>query len=120
MSASRPGGTLEIRLAQLLRIGTYGAVILVGLGTALMVINGRSPLDVAPPLDPSRLVSDVLGGRPAGFIWLGVLLALATPTARVIAALRAFIRAGEREMTIVAGSILIVIALGVVAGTAGG
>ncbi|HET9435617.1 MAG TPA: DUF1634 domain-containing protein [Candidatus Limnocylindrales bacterium] len=109
---SRPGA-LEARVGRLLRIGTYGAVALIGIGVVLMLASGRSPLDVAPPLDPARLLADVAALQPAGFVWLGVLVVLATPAARVVVALLGFFRAGEREMAAVAVIILAVIALGV-------
>ena len=55
--------------------------------------------------------------QPAAFVWLGVLVILATPAARVVTALIGYLRKGEREMAIVAVLILAVIALGVIAST---
>jgi uncharacterized membrane protein len=116
-----PGpGRLEDRIARLLRIGTYTAVALVAVGVILLIAAGRSPLEVAPVLDPGAILGDLAKLRPAPFLWLGIFVVLATPSARVIAALAGFVRAGEREMAFVAALILAVIALGVVVGTAGG
>jgi uncharacterized membrane protein len=84
-----------------------------------MVIDGRSPLEVAPSLDLGRLPADLATLQPSAFLWLGVLLVLTTPPARVLAALIGYLRRSEREMAIVAAFILVVIALGVVAGTTG-
>jgi uncharacterized membrane protein len=120
VSRDRTGIALEARIARLLEVGTNAAMILISIGVLLMGLTGRSPRDVAPSLDPSRLLDDIIEIRPSGFIWLGVLLLLATPTARVATALVGFVREGEREMALVAGTILAVVALGVVAGTAGG
>lgn len=114
--APRP---LEARVSLVLKVGTYAAVGLVAIGVALMTLDGRSPLDVAPALDPGRLPGDIAALRPSGFLWLGVLLVLATPSARVLVALVGYLRRSEREMALVALLILIVIALGVVAGTSG-
>jgi uncharacterized membrane protein len=111
---------LEGRVARLLRLGTYAAVILLAIGVALMLATGRSPLDAAPGLDPGSLVADVFSGQPAGFLWLGLLVVLATPAARVAVAVVGFARAGDTRMAIVAVLILLVIALGVVLGTIGG
>ncbi|HYX11030.1 MAG TPA: DUF1634 domain-containing protein, partial [Candidatus Acidoferrum sp.] len=52
--------------------------------------------------------------RPAGFLWLGLIAVVATPTARVAASLIGYARRGERAMAVVAVLILIVIAMSVV------
>jgi uncharacterized membrane protein len=115
----RSGGRLEARIASLLTIGTYAAVGLLATGVVLMLAMGLNPLDQAPDLDPGGLLADVAALRPAGFLWLGLIALIATPSARVVAALVGYARAGEREMTIVAGLILAVIALGVAVGLGG-
>jgi uncharacterized membrane protein len=53
----------------------------------------------------------VLALRPAGFIWLGLAVVVATPAARVLAALVGYARQGDRAMAVVAALILAVIAL---------
>jgi uncharacterized membrane protein len=110
--------SLETSIARLLTIGTYVSVGLIAIGAVLLIGSGRSPLDAAPALDPGRLVTDLLGLQPAGFLWLGILGVVATPAARVAAALVGFFRSGERAMALVAAAILIVIAIGVATGTA--
>ena len=114
-----PVNRLEATVSTVLKVGTYAGIALIALGVVLMVIDGRSPLDVAPSLDPGRLPADLAALHPSAFLWLGVLLVLATPPARVLAALIGYLRGSEREMAIVAALILVVIALGVVAGTTG-
>jgi uncharacterized membrane protein len=47
-------------------------------------------------------------------IWLGLALVIATPSARVAAALLGYARRGERGMSVVAVLILVVIAASVV------
>jgi len=111
--------SLESSVSLVLKVGIYAAVVLIAIGVVLMVAEGRSPLDVAPVLDPGSLAADLAALRPSGFLWLGVLIVLATPPLRVATALIGYLRAGEREMAIVAVLILAVIALGVVAGTSG-
>jgi len=111
--------SLEARVSLVLKVGTYAAMALVGLGVALMLASGRSPLDVAPVLDPGSLAADLAALRPSGFLWLGILIVLATPPLRVATALSGYLRAGERQMAVVALLILAVIALGVVVGTSG-
>ena len=114
-----PGNRLEVTVSTVLKVGTYAGIALIALGVVLMVIDGRSPLEVAPSLDLGRLPADLAALHPSAFLWLGVLLVLATPPARVLAALIGYLRGSEREMAIVAALILVVIALGVVAGTTG-
>jgi uncharacterized membrane protein len=111
--------SLEARIGRLLSAGTYASIALVAVGVVLMAASGRSPLDIAPGLDLGAIAGDMIALRPAGFLWLGLLLVLFTPSARVAAALVAYVRAGERGMAAVAVMILLVIALGVAAGTAG-
>jgi len=110
--------SLEWSIARLLTIGTYISVGLVAIGTILLIGGGRSPLDAAPVLDPGGLPADLVGLQPAGFLWLGILGVMATPAARVVAALIGYARAGERRMVLVSALILVVIAIGVVTGTA--
>jgi uncharacterized membrane protein len=115
-----PGGrSLEGRVARILTIGTFGAVGLLLVGSLLLVASGRSPLDPAPALDVGRLVADVAALQPAGPLWLGLVLIIATPGARVVAALVGYVQLGEREMVLISGLVLGVIAAGVVAGTLG-
>ncbi len=110
---------LEGSVARLLRLGTYVAVAFIASGVILMLASGRSPLDVAPSFDPSRLVDDLIALQPSGYLWLGLLVVLATPAARVAVSVVGFVRAGDRRMATVAVLVLLVIALGILLGTAG-
>lgn len=110
----------EHRLGRLLITVTYVAALLLAVGVVLMLIAGISPLDGGPPLDPGRLVADVLGLAPAGFLWLGLLAVIATPVSRVVGAAVGFTRAGEPAMAVVSVVILAVIGAGIVAALAGG
>jgi uncharacterized membrane protein len=114
--AARAAG-LEGGIARLLQVGTYVAIALIAVGVAIMLAKGLSPYDAAPALDPGRLVADLVGLRPEGFLWLGLLVVLGTPAARVGLALVGYARDGEREMTIIAILILIVIVIGIILGT---
>jgi uncharacterized membrane protein len=115
--AARAAG-LEGGIARLLQVGTYVAVALITLGVVLMLANGLSPSATAPGLEPGRLVGDLVALRPEGFLWLGLLVVLGTPAARVALALVGYARDGEREMMVVAMLILVVIVIGIVLGTA--
>lgn len=110
---------LEGRVAVLLRLGTYVAVGLIMCGVILMLASGRSPLDPAPAFDPTRIVDDLVALQPAGFLWLGLLVVLATPAARVAVSVAGFVRAGEPRMAGVAVLVLVVIGVGILFGTAG-
>ena len=104
---------LERSIARLLTVGTYASIALLAIGVALLLATGVGPLSGGPVFDQARLVPDLLGARPAGFIWAGLLLIVATPAARVTAALVGYGRAGERSMVVVAALVLVVIAVSV-------
>lgn len=110
----RPAPDLDVTIAHLLTIGTYISIGLLTVGYVLMLAGGISPLDPAPTLDPAALVGDIVGLRATGFLWLGLLTVIATPTARIVAALVGYLRQGEREMTLISTGILVVLALSVV------
>ena len=111
---------LEPALARVLQTGTYISIALVVVGTVLLLAGGISPLAASPALQVDRLLPDILAGRPAGFLWLGILGICATPALRVAAALVGFWRRGERRMVGVALLILVVVAAGVVTGLLAG
>ncbi len=111
---------LEAAIGRLLGLATLAAVVLLAIGGILLLAAGVSPLDPAPGLDLGRLVPDVAALQPAGPLWLGLLVVLATPAARVVAALVGYMARGEEGMAAVAALILLVIAAGVVAGVVGG
>jgi uncharacterized membrane protein len=126
--ASPPGTTrgaaapasLEAALAHVLQIGTYVSIGLVGIGSVLLIAGGTSPLAGAPALSLEQLPADLLAGRPAGFLWLGILGVLATPGLRVVRALVGFWRRGEPRMAGIALAVLVVIAAGVIVGVMAG
>lgn len=111
------GRSLESSIARLLTAGTYASVGLIAIGVVSLGVGGTSPLDGAPAFDIGRLGPDLVALRPAGFLWLGILGVIATPAARVAAALVGYARSGERPMLVVSALILLVIALGVLSGT---
>jgi uncharacterized membrane protein len=112
------GGTdpLDLTIARILTVGSYLSVGFIAIGVVLMAVNGRSPLDPPPGFDPTALVREILEARPEGFLWLGLLILLATPATRVAASLVGYIRSRERQMTAVSIAILVVIAGGVIIG----
>jgi uncharacterized membrane protein len=109
-----PPADLDRSIARLLTYGTYVSVGLLGIGTILMFARGIAPLEGGPPFQLELIVDDVVHLRAAGFMWLGLIAVIATPTARVVAALIGFVRRGERTMALVAALIIAVIALSVV------
>lgn len=110
--AGRPND-LDRAIARLLTAGTYLSVGLLALGVGLMAAAGLSPLAGGPPFDPGRLLADLAALRPEGFLWLGLIAAIATPSARVAASFFGYLRRGERTMAGVSLLILGVIALSV-------
>ncbi|HLO34988.1 MAG TPA: DUF1634 domain-containing protein [Candidatus Deferrimicrobium sp.] len=110
-----PAGSagLERSIARVLTLGTYLSIALLAGGVVLMLSNGIGPLSGGPAFDPGTIAGDVLALRPAGFIWLGLIVVVATPSARVAASLIGYVRLRERMMAIVACLILLVIAVSV-------
>jgi uncharacterized membrane protein len=111
-------GDLDRTIGRLLTIGTNVAVLLLAIGCVLLFVYRLNPLAGGPPLEPGLIVDDITHLQPAGFMWLGLLVLLATPVMRVVVSLGGFIRRGERTMSIVAALILVVLALSVVLGRA--
>jgi uncharacterized membrane protein len=109
----------ERRIGRLLIGATYLAVVLLGIGVVSMVVNGISPLDGGPPIDPGAITAGLTSMTPAGFLWLGLLVVIATPISRVVAAAVGFGRAGDARMALIAVAILLVIVSGVVIAVGG-
>jgi uncharacterized membrane protein len=109
---------LDTAIARLLTAGTYLSVALLAIGVALMAAAGISPLSGGPAFDPGNLPADIAALRPEGFLWLGLIAVIATPSARVAASLVGYLRRGERAMAGVSLLILGVIALSIIVATA--
>ena len=109
---------LERTIGRLLVAVTYAATALLAIGVASMLGSGIAPLSGGPRLDVSSLVGDLASLQPAGFLWLGLIVVIATPITRVIAAAVAFARAGEQRMVAVAIAIVAVIAVSIITAAA--
>jgi uncharacterized membrane protein len=113
--------SIEQAVARLLMLGTYISVAILAVGVVLLLLSQVSPLQGGPLFDPARLVVDLLAVRPEGFLWLGLVLVIATPSARVVASLIGYLGRSERSMAAVAVGILAVIAgsvaISLIAGT---
>lgn len=116
MNSATGRPALEIAIARLLTWTTYAVVAVLVVGVVLMLAAGRHPLDPAPALDLTRLPADLVALRPEGFLWLGLVATMLTPAARVVASLVGYLRRTEIVMAAVAAGVLVVIAVGVVAG----
>jgi uncharacterized membrane protein len=103
----------ERRIGRGLIALTYVAVALLVAGVALMIVGNIDPLSGGPAFDPATLVADLLALDAAGPLWLGILLVLAIPIARVVAAGTSFARRGQWRMVGVAVAILVVIAIAI-------
>jgi uncharacterized membrane protein len=112
-----PPADIERSVARLLSVGTYASIALLAVGVVAMVAAGRSPLDAASRFDPGRLAADLVSLRPEGFLWLGIVLVVVTPSARVATSLVGYRRQGDRAMAVVSVLILAVIGLSVIAAT---
>lgn len=108
---------LEVRLGRVLSVGTWVGVAALGVGVILMMASGVSPLEPAfPSLDPGAILPGILGLEASAWLWVGLIVVIATPILRVVAALLGFASRGERDMVAVSAAILLVVAIGVLIG----
>jgi uncharacterized membrane protein len=109
-----PPRKLELAIARLLNIGALASVLLLAIGVVLAAAAGLSPIDGSvPPFDPARILSDILALRPEGFLWLGLVVVIATPASRVLASLIGFSAAREWLMALISLAVVLVIAASV-------
>jgi hypothetical protein len=102
-------------VGRVLSRGTWLIIGLVGLGTIMMLAAGRQLLErPGPRFDPLELIFDLFSLRPEGFLWLGLVLTVALPTARTVVAFWGFLRQGDRRASLVAGGVLALLALSIV------
>jgi uncharacterized membrane protein len=97
---------------------TYVAVALLAVGVVLMIANGISPLVGGPAFDVGVIVEEVRAGVPTGFIWLGLVVVIATPIVRVAVSSVGFAREGQWRMVAVGLGILAIILVGIVSSIA--
>jgi uncharacterized membrane protein len=108
---------LERTIGRILGLGTVAGVAILVVGLVAMAASGIDPLTRPfPAFNLQRLPSDLAAARPEGFVWLGLLVLLATPAARVTASLVGFAAQGDRRMVAIAVAVLAVMALGVAIG----
>lgn len=110
-----PGRDVVVdRISSLLGVGTLVIVACVGVGSALVVAAGHTPVvERGPGLDLAAIPGDLVALRPDGWLWLGLLLSVALPIARVLVALLGFVRNFERRMAAVSIATLSVLAVSV-------
>ena len=111
--ADGSGVRLERSIARLLTVGTWLSIALLAVGFVLMLAQGISPLDPAPAFDLRSIPAHIAALDSLGFLWLGLIVVVATPSARVAAALVGYARAGDRRMALVAVAVLVVIGVSV-------
>lgn len=105
---------VESAVARLLLAGTLAGVAALGVGVVLMAGSGISPTsETYPDFEAGRLVPDLLALRAEGFLWLGIVVLVATPVVRVIGELAAFGIRRDRPMVAVSVAILGIIGLSV-------
>jgi uncharacterized membrane protein len=108
---------LEHAIGRVLTIGTIAGVAMLAIGVFGMAVAGTPPLMGGPRLDAPAMVRDIVALRPEGFLWAGLIVLIATPSARVAASLVGFAAAHDRRMTLVAVAVLAVIAVSVAVGS---
>lgn len=105
---------VESAVGWLLLAGTVVGVACLAVGVVLMAGSGISPtVETYPDFEAGRLVPDLLALRPEGFLWLGIVILVGTPVARIIGELVAFGIRRDRLMVAVSAAILGIIGLSV-------
>ena len=105
-------------LGRLLIGMTYVAVALLVVGVGLMIVNGISPLAGGPPFDPALIWEELRDGDPVAFLWLGLIVVIATPITRVTVSAVGFAREGQWRMVGIAAGIMAIILVGIVSSIA--
>ena len=105
-------------IGRLMIVMTYAAVVLLTVGVVLMVVNGISPLVGGPIFDPALVIDELRAGIPTGFLWVGLIVVIATPIVRVAVSSVGFAREGQWRMVAVGLGILAVILIGIVSSIA--
>jgi uncharacterized membrane protein len=105
-AAERFSGKLLIGL-------TYVAVGALSVGVVGLAVAGISPLADGPAFDVGTLLDRLASLDPAGLLWLGLIVVIATPVGRVIVAGVAFAAEADWWMVGVSVAILTIIALGI-------
>jgi uncharacterized membrane protein len=103
----------EFRIGRLMIAMTYASVAVLVVGVALMVAAGISPLSGGPAFDATQLFAELASISPVGFLWLGLVIVIATPIVRVVGAAISYGLAGQWTMVAIAVGILVVIVAGV-------
>jgi uncharacterized membrane protein len=102
--------SLDRTIGRILQWGIGASIALLVIGVALMVLAGIDPLGpLPPPFDLAALVHGLVTFQPEAYLWLGLIVTIATPSMRVLASLVGFQRAGDRRMVLVSLGILAVI-----------
>ena len=109
-----PTPTAEWRIGRSLIVMTYVSVAILVIGVGLMVAAGISPLAGGPAFDLADLPAELAARAPAGVLWVGLIVVIATPIVRVIGAAITFGLGRQWIMVGVAVAILVVIVAGVV------
>ncbi len=104
---------VERLIGRLLVWLTYISVGLLVAGVVLMLVERHLAPRPSSPFDPASIVADVTALRPVGFLWLGLMMVIATPILRVLVAGLGYARDRDWTMVLVAIGILVVIAVGV-------
>ena len=95
--------------AQALRWGFIVSALLVVAGLLLTLIRGdelHASLESLP-----KLIDEILDGRGAGVVGLGILAMVVSPIAATITVLVACLRTGDRRYALVTAGVLVILAI---------
>jgi uncharacterized membrane protein len=111
---SGAAATLDRTVARVLQVGIGASMAMLAVGVVLMVTHGVDPLGPGPAaFSLAEIPSGLASLDPAAYLWVGLIIAIATPSLRVVASLIGFARTGQRRMVLISVAILVVIAVSV-------
>lgn len=115
---SGAAAALDRTVARILQWGIGASIAMLAIGVGLMAVHGVDPLGPPPPpFSLASIPSGLVSLEPTAYLWVGLIIAIATPSIRVVASLVGFARTGQRRMVVISVAILVVIAVSVATAT---
>ncbi len=102
-------------VSNVLAWGTLLAIVTVAIGVVLGLAGGAPGGPVGR--NAGGLVAQIVAGKPASIVSLGLLLLALTPLAQLVAAVLAFARRGERRYVVISSVVLALLLVGIATAT---
>jgi uncharacterized membrane protein len=113
---------IELVVSTILRYGVVLSFLVIAVGSILLLTSGQATVRLnggVTPHNPTDVIAGVLQGNPKAIIDLGLLMLIATPVARVAAAVVAFFTEADYAYTLISLYVLLVLIASFFLGTTG-